>query len=171
MKLLRNKKGFTLVEMILYVAICSLFLLTLSTFMTFLLGARIRSQSIAEVNQQGFQVMHLMTSTLRNGRSVETPPIGNSSSTLSVTTGVGIYDPTIFQVSSGTLFVQEGPNTPIALTNSRVSIGGVLFENVSSSSSLEKIIRITFTVDSKNIGGRSEYTYTKTFTGSATLRQ
>lgn len=167
----KNQKGFTLVEMILYVAICSLFLLTLSTFLTFLLGARIRSQAIAEVNQQGFQIMHAMTSTIRNGRSVEVPALGSSSSTLSVTTGVPILDPTLFYASSGVLIIKEASNQPIPLTNSRIAVSPLLFENVSSSSSPDRIIRISFTINHTNQSGRYEYTFTKSFTGSATLRQ
>lgn len=171
MKLFYNQKGFTLVEMILYVAICSLFLLTLSTFLTFLLGARIRSQAITEVNQQGFQVMHAVTSTIRNGRSVEVPALGSSSSTLSITTGIPILDPTLFYVASGTFVTQEGSNQPIPLTNSRITVTPILFENVSSSSSPDRIIRISFTINHTNQSGRYEYEFTKSFTGSATLRQ
>lgn len=170
MKFFNSKKGFTLIEMILYVSVCSIMLLSLSTFLTFLLGARVRSQSIAEVNQQGFQVMQMMTSTIRNGRSIQSPSLGGSSSTLSITTGVPVVDPTQFDVSSGTLRIKEGSNSTIALTNSRVTISSLLFENISSASSTEKIVRISFTIDHKNPIGRNEYAFTKIFRGSATLR-
>lgn len=171
MKISQRTQGFTLVEMILYVSICSIFLLTLSTFLSFLVGARIRSQAIAEVNQQGFQIMHAMTSTIRNGRSIQVPSLGTASSTLSVTTGVPLLDPTVFSISSSTLLIREASNSPIPLTNSRVTLSGLLFENISSSSSLDRIVRISFTINHNNLSDRDEYTFTKNFTGSATLRQ
>lgn len=166
----RTQKGFTLVEMILYVSICSILLVTISVFLSFLLGARVRSQAMNEVNQQGFQIMSLMTQTIRNGRSIQVPGIGISSSTLSLTTGDPLLNPTVFNVSSTTLYIVEGSKAPISLTNSRIKISNLLFQNVSSDSSTEKIIRISYTIDYNSTSGRSEYAFSKTFSGSATLR-
>lgn len=171
MKVSTPYKGFTLVEMILYVSLCSILLLTLSTFLSFLLGARIKSQTIAEVNQQGAQIMQLITYTIRNGKSVDTPLVGGSSSTLLITKGIPLLDPTVFSASGTVFFIKEGSNAPIALTNSRVGVSSLVFQNISSTSSTETIIRMSFVLDYLNQGGRSEYSYTKTFTGSATLRK
>jgi Tfp pilus assembly protein PilW len=166
----RSQKGFTLVELVLYVSICSILLLTISSFLTFLLGARVRSQTITEVNQQGFQVMSLVTQTIRNGRSVQIPSMGVSSSTLSITTGNALLSPTVFDLSSTTIRIKEGSKNAVPLTNSRVQVSALTFQNISSGSSTEKIIRVSFTIDSVNKGGRSEYVFTKSFSGSATLR-
>lgn len=170
MKINAHIKGFTLVEMILYVSICAILLLCLSTFLSFLLGARVRSQAINEVNQQGFQVMSLMTQTIRNGRSIQTPDIGATSSFLSLTAVNSLFNPTIFDISSSTIRIKEGSKSPIALTNSRVQVSALVFQNISSASSTEKIIRISYNIDSINQSGRNEYTFTKSFNGSATLR-
>ena len=166
-----HQKGFTLVEMILYVAICSLFLLTLSTFLSYLLQARVRSQAIAEVNQQGTQVMYMMTETIRNGRTINTPSIGATSTTLSVTTGVPLLDPTVFSVGTGTVYITEGSRAAVALTNSRVIVSNFVLSNISSASSTDRIVRISFTLDYKTQSSKTEYSLTKGFTGSATLRQ
>lgn len=170
MSTLSSQKGFTLVEMILYVAICSILLLTISSFLSFLLGARVRSQAITEVNQQGFQVMSLITQTIRNGRSIQVPSIGTSSSTLAVTTGNVLLNPTVFDMSSTTIRIKEGSKIALPLTNSRVRLSGLTFQNISSGSSTEKIIRISYTIEYINQEGRSEYSFTKSFSGSATLR-
>jgi hypothetical protein len=144
-------------------------MLSLSTLLSFLLGSRIRSQSINEVNQQGFQVMHIMTQAIRNGRTIQVPVVGASSSTLSVAMGNPLISPTTFFVSSSTLMIREASNPQIPLTNSRVSVTGLTFQNVSSTSSIEKIIKMSFTLDYINNSGKSEYSYTKTFSGSATM--
>ncbi len=166
----RHQKGFTLVEMVLYVSLCSIILLSSSMLLSSLLGSRIRNQTINEVNQQGFQVIQLVTQTIRNSRSIQVPTIGVSSSTLSITTGNALVNPTVFWVSSSTFMIQEGGKTPITLTNSRVVVSSLSFQNISSASSSEKIIKISFTVDYNNQSGKPEYSYTKTFNGSATLR-
>jgi type II secretory pathway pseudopilin PulG len=170
MTILRSQRGFTLVEMILYVAVCSILLVTISVFLSFLLGARVRSQAITEVNQQGFQVMSLITQTIRNGRSIQTPSTGVSSSTLSLTTGNALLNPTLFYISSTTMKIKEGSQQAVSLTNGRVKVSGLLFQNVSSGSSTEKIMRISYTINYINPEGRSEYSFSKTFNGSATLR-
>ena len=170
MKIPHSLKGFTLVEMILYVSICSVVLLAASMFLTVLLETRVRSQSIAEVNQQGFQVMSLITSTIRNGRSIQTPVAGATSSTVSITTSNALLNPTIFDISSSTFRIKEGATNPIPLTNSRVKVSGLMFQNLSSSSSIEKIIRITYTISYLSNQDKYEYMYSKVFTGSATLR-
>ncbi len=153
----------------LYVALCSLLLLSLSGFTSFLLETKTRSQAINEVNQQGSQVMSLIVQTIRNSKSVESPQFGQSSSTLSVTTSNPLLNPTVFLLSTTTLVVSEAGKTSIALTNSRVAVSSLLFQNISSTSSLEKNIRISFTIDAVNKSGRGEYSYTKTFNGSAII--
>lgn len=170
MRIFRSQKGFTLVEMVLYVAICSILLATISVFLSFLLEARVRSQAITEVNQQGFQVMSLITQTIRNGRSIEVPAISTSSSSLFLTTKDSLLNPTVFYLSSSTLVIKEGTKSPVSLTNSRVQVTDLLFENVSSISSIEKIIRIRYTINYLNREGKSEYSFVKSFNGSATLR-
>lgn len=171
MKHMFNSKGFTLVEMILYVSLCSILLLSLSTLFSFLLQSKIRSQVMAEVNQQGFQVMQLMSQTIRNGRSVETPTLGLASSTLSLTTANALLNPTLFKVATSTLYIQEGSGQLLPLINGRVTMSNLLFQNVSSASSTDRLIKISFTLSSTTTSPRSEYLYTKDFFGSATIRK
>ncbi len=163
-------KGFTLVEMILYVSLCAIILLVLATLLSYLLSARVKSQAITEVNQQGFQVMRMMTQTIRNGKSLQVPSIGTSSSTLSITTGNPLLNPTVFTASGTTVVIKEAGNSAIPLTNSRVKVSSLLFQNISSASSTERIIRISFILEYVNPEGRGEYSFSKTFSGSATLR-
>ncbi|MBP6888840.1 MAG: prepilin-type N-terminal cleavage/methylation domain-containing protein [Candidatus Pacebacteria bacterium] len=166
-----KSKGFTLIEMILYVAICSMLLLSLSTMFSFLLGSRVKSQAITEVNQQGFFVMHLLTSSIRNAKSVDTPAMSATSPTLSITTQSPLLSPTVIGTSNQVIVLTEGAATALPITNSRISVSSLLFENISSSSSTDRVVRISYTLTYKSASLRQEYSYSKTFTGSATLRQ
>lgn len=167
----KSQKGFSLVEMLLYVGISSVILLSLSLFLTFLLSSRIKNQSILDVNQQGIQVMQLITQTIRNGKSIDFPSIGATSTSLSITVNDPLLSPTVFDVSNGVLRIKEGSGNVIPLTNSHVNISSVVFQNISSTSSTERIVRLSFIIDHKNIDNRNENEFTKSFTGSATLRQ
>lgn len=125
---------------------------------------------MTEVNQQGFQVMSLITQTIRNGRSIEVPSVGASSQLVSITTPSPLLNPTVFSMSSTTVMIREGAGQEIPLTNSRVAVTDLLFQNVSSGASVEKNIKISFTITYINNSGRGEYSFTKTFNGSAILR-
>lgn len=167
----KSQKGFSLLEMLLYVAISSIILLSLSFFLIFLLGSRLKNQSITDVNQQGIQIMQLITQTIRNARTIDSPSIGATSSSISMTMFDSLVSPTVFDISSGTVRIKEGSGVVIPLTNSHVTISSLVFQNISSTSSTDRIIRISFTIDHNNPNGRNENVFSKTFTGSATLRQ
>lgn len=157
--------------MTLYVAICSILLFSLSTLFAHLVSVRVKSQAVNEVNQQGEFVMYSITSSIRNAYSIETPTLGQASPSFSLTTYTSAYNPTQFYVSSSTFFVQEGGGSPVPITNNRVDVSGLLFENISSASSTDRIIRVTFTLSARSTSLQQEYHYAKTFKGSATLRQ
>jgi len=93
MKYLKYKKGFSLVELLLYISIASILLLAISVFFSFLLRARIKNQVIAEVEQQGLSVMHLMTQTTRNAEAIILPVQSVSAPSLSLQFPSSSIDP------------------------------------------------------------------------------
>lgn len=164
-------KGLSLIEMLLYVGISSIILLSLSLFLTFILGQRVKNQSISDVNQQGLQVMQLVTQTIRNARSIDSPSIGATSTSLSMTMPDPLLSPTVFDIVNGVVRIKEGTNAVIPLTNSHISVSSLIFQNISSASSTDRIVRTSFNVDHINVNGRNENSFSKSFMGSATLRQ
>lgn len=167
---LRNGAGFTLVELMLYVGISSILLMSTSFFMSALLTSRVKNQTIAEVDQQGMQVMHVITQALRNASTINSPAQGASGPSLSLNTYTGSLNPTIFNLSGGVISITEGVATPVALNNSRVSVSALTFYNLSRGGT-PGTIRVQFTLSYINNIGRSEYNYSKVFIGSASLRQ
>ena len=158
-----------MVELLLYIALISVVVFTISIFMFLTLQSRIKNETIAEVEQQGLQAMQMITQTVRNATSLNFPIQAASANNTSINVSVPANSPTVFSLSSGQIMTQEGSATAVALTNSRVDVTGLVFENLSPSSTSE-ILRIRFTVASKNPGGRNEYDYSKTFFTSAQLR-
>lgn len=134
-----------------------------------LLEARIKNQTIAEVEQQGLQVMQIITQAVRNSTSINSPAQGVSASTLSVDTYTGSNNPTVFDASGGAIRIKEGVGSPISLTNSRIAVSGLTFQNLSRTNT-PGLVRIQFTLTYTNVGGRNEYNFSRTFVGSAALR-
>ena len=162
--------GFTLIELLLYVAISSIILLAISAFLSTLLESRVKNQTIAEVEQQGAQVMQTVTQAVRNADLINSPAAGASAATLSINTYVGGNNPTLVDLSSGVIRMTEGVGSPVALTNSRITASALTFQNLSRAST-PGIIRVSFILTQINSSGRNEYNFSKTFNASASLRQ
>ncbi|MCX6795325.1 MAG: prepilin-type N-terminal cleavage/methylation domain-containing protein [Candidatus Falkowbacteria bacterium] len=165
-----QKNGFTLIELMLYVAISSVILLLTSLFLSMLLESRVKNQTIAEVEQQGVQVMQIVTQTIRNANAMGTPANGATSTSLSINTILASTTPTLFDLSGGVVRIKEGTGAVIPLTNSDVTVTGLTFYNLSRAST-PGIIKISFTISSLNPANRNEYSFSKFFTGAAAVRQ
>lgn len=165
----RAAAGFTLIELMLYVGIVATLLLGVTFFSLLLLSARVKNQTVAEVEQQGAQVMRTITQLVRNAASITTPAVGASGATLSLATYDTAKNPTVLSVQSGRVRITEAGAVAVPLTNGRVSVSGFTVQNVSRSGSPGNV-RIQFTVTAVNPSGRQEYTFQKTFVGSASLR-
>jgi hypothetical protein len=114
--------------------------------------------------------MYLITETVTNSQSITFPSAGTQLASSSLVTRNATLNPTVFFVSSSTLYMQEASKPKVALTNSRVDVSSLSFDNSTSAGSSEKMMRVSFTITYKNPSGRGEYEYTKSFNGSATIR-
>ena len=170
MKNFQTQKGFTLIELLLYVGIASSILLVSTLFLQTLLESRVKNQTIAEVEQQGLQVIQIITQTIRNAETITSPTIGSSAASLTLDVIAASDDPTVFDLLGGAIRITEGVGSPIVLTNSRVTASALNFQNLSRADT-PGIVRISFTLTHVNPAGRQEYDFEKTFYASASLRQ
>ncbi len=161
-------KSFTLVELLLYLALSAMIVLMVSSFLTLILKSRVKGQVISEVEGQGMQAMQTITQEIR-GATGPSIPIGGSGSTLSLSPA----NLTLNQTGN-TLYITRD-STPVALTSAKVRISNLSFQNVGATientTDPAHSIRIKFTLSYVNLSGRNEYEYSKNFTGSATIRR
>lgn len=162
--------GFTLVELLLYISIASVMLLAISAFLSVLLESRIKNQTVAEVEQQGLQVMQRITHVARNASGINTPTQGASATSLSLATYTGVTNPTVFDLSAGTIRVKEGASAVVSLTNSKVTASELTFQNLTRTGTAGAV-HVQFTLSYVNTSGNNAYSYTKTFNAGVALRQ
>lgn len=165
---MNNKKGFTLIELLLYVSITSFVLTAVVLFVSMMLETQTKNRTVMEVNQQGVQVMQIISRAIQTAVDVNTPFLGTSGTQLSLGMSDSSKNPTIFEVSSGTLWISEGSNS-YALTNSKVSVVNLSFSNRSKTST-PGVIGFTFTLSHVNPENREEFDYSRIFSSSASLR-
>ena len=163
------KKGFTLIELLLSLSITAVILLVISIFLAAILQSRVRNQAIGEVEEQGRAAMQLMTQTVRSATAITVPTVGATTTSLSVNTTISTTTPTVFSLAGGAIQMKEGAFALVPLTNSRVTVSGLTFDNRSRPGT-HGTVQIQFTINSVNTSGRNEFSYQKTFFGSATIR-
>jgi type II secretory pathway pseudopilin PulG len=163
-----SQAGYTLIELLLYVTIIGTLLTTITYFFGITVDARVKNQSIAEVNDQGAAVMDYITQTIRNATSITAPTAGTSGASLTLVVPTGSLSPTIFSLSGTILQVKEGAGAAVALTSSDVQVTSLTFTNLTRSGTAG-VVRVSFTIIRTNPNNRNEYDYQKTFTNSAEI--
>ena len=166
---MKKNSGFTLIELVLYVAIASIVLGAFLTVYTSVYQLRQKNQAVSEVEQQGQQVMQQISQTLRNAAAVTSPATGASSSALTLQTYSSGTNPTILSLSSGAVMDLEGTSSAVSLSSAKITVSSLSFQNLTRSGT-HGIIKISFTVTSKNLTGRTENSFTKNFYNSAAVR-
>lgn len=166
---MRNTQGFTLVELLLYVALTAILLLVMSAFLAMLLQARVKQRTIADIDQQGLMMVSRMTQTIRNSTGVTTPVSGGVSDELILTLEDVAVSPTRFYLDLETALVSEAGLAGVELHNSQTILQNLHFENLSEGGAND-VIRVTFTLSRVNLEGRNEYDYARTFYATATRR-
>ena len=164
-----DSKGYTLIELLLYVVILGLILTPLTYFFGMTSEARVKAQSISEVEDQGTAAMDYITQTVRNAYSVSAPAAAASGSSLTLVVPTTALSPTVFSLNGTTLQVKEGTGATIPLTSGDVQVTNLTFKNLTRSGT-SGVVQISFTITrTNNSGGRNEFDYQQTFTSSAEI--
>lgn len=168
-KLKASPRGFTLIELLLYAVLVGSIVLALSIFFSMVLSSRVKNQTIAEVEQQGAEVMQTILQTARNAENITVPAVGanGNSATLDVVSVAD--DPTVFDLSSGAIRIKKGVAANVNLTSPLVTASGLTFANLTRPTTPGNIA-VSFTLTRVNTENKNDYDYTKTFYGTASLR-
>lgn len=166
---IKSNRGFTLIELLLYVTIAGVVLLALSVLLSLLMQIRIKNEVITEVDQEGALVMQSITQTIRNATSITSPVLGTTGTSLTLVVPTGTNSPTVFDLSSGVVRIKEGAGSVVSLTSSKVLVSSLSFQNAGRSGT-NGSIKIQYTVTYNSVSNRQEYTFSRTFYGTASIR-
>lgn len=139
-------RGFSLIETLLYVALAAGILFVVASFIISVLEVRVKTETIATVDQEGNHAVAIMTQTIRNAVAINTPATSTEGSVLSLNTGVAGNDPTVFQLAGGVITMTEGANSAVPLTSNLVVVSNLMFHNLSKPNTPGNV-DISFTVD------------------------
>jgi len=165
---MKNKKGMSLIEMLLYVAIMGILIAGITSFIIFNKKISDRNEAINEVEFQSSEIVEVISQTIRNAKSVTEPAFQATGSQLSLT--VDAPDSTIiFGFSSGKVTIKRGTASATNLNSDQVAVSNLSFKNLGNAET-NGSINFQFDATYLNPGNKSELNYAKTFFGSGSLR-
>lgn len=168
---LSSSSGFTLIEVIIYVALVSVFISGAIFFAWDIIYGRVKSQVQIEVNQNLRLASDRISFEIRNADSINSV----SGSSLSLSVSDSVRDPTVFDVSGGRLRIGYGGagpcpiTSPCNLTSDLVTVANLTFTDLSVGIESANV-RFTITVASNNPSGRQEWERSQTYSTAVELR-
>ena len=143
-KLQMTNYGFTLVELIIYMALLSAFLLILTNIFTAVLRVRVDSQSSSSVEQDGRFILARLAYDI-NRATADTVP---SSTSLNLTIGGQTYS---YALSGTNLQLTQPGSLVDNLNGSGSQITNLSFQKIANSGGREDTIKIQFTLQSSAV--------------------
>ncbi|MDD2753238.1 MAG: type II secretion system protein [Candidatus Portnoybacteria bacterium] len=167
--------GFTLIEMLVYIALVTIIVSVIVAFSFWMIQISAKAKVNSEVLANARRAMEIMTYEIRKSKSVYAPTSVFDKNPgqlgLQQTAAAGSEETTTFAdffICNQALCLKREKTPPIALTGSSVRVTNFLFNRRLNSLNAESI-RITLKVESL-ASNKPEYTNSIELTGAANLR-
>lgn len=132
------KRGFTLIEILIYIAILAIIISAVSSFFLWQINSGAKSRAIREVQHNTEQALSIMTKEIREAKSVYTPTsvFNVNLGQLSLETATSYVD---FFLCGIQLCQKKESQDPIALTSESVQINNLIFNYIATTSTVPSI--------------------------------
>jgi Tfp pilus assembly protein PilW len=166
--LMLNSRGFTLIEIILYVAVAGAVLYVASLLYVAILDNDARNNTHASVDESSAHALQIIIDAIRHAENVEEPAHQSMGGDLSLRMADPDRDPTNFSLVTGAVLMQEGNHDPITITSLNTVVDGLSFENLSANDKTDSV-RVQLDASYRD-STRPETTYAHTYYATATTR-
>lgn len=157
----KNATGFTLVELILVIAIFSIIIASITSFFVLVIRGKGKSVTRVEAQEQARIAMNRMTYEIKRSTSASSSSkfdvniATTSTSTFILVSSVSARNPTVFNVSNGILYMKYGTSASVALTSKDVSISNLMFSKYASTNGRSNGIVVSMTVYKADASGQT----------------
>ncbi|MBI2019932.1 type II secretion system protein [Candidatus Daviesbacteria bacterium] len=161
-----KQKGFTFIEIILYVVIVSIMMAALIPFAWDVIGGASKSGAQQEVFSQARFVSERIKYEIRNASGITS--VGASSISL---TNFSPDTTTVIDLSGGKIRINKNGAGAVNLNSDDTNVTNLTFTNYTSGDNKTKHIQFSFTIDDNYGSSRQEYDVpVQTIQGSAEVR-
>ena len=149
-------RGFTLIEMLLYLALMTIMIAVLGGIGVNVLASNAKAHALEEVGYNAHFVFEKLRTAVNDASSIDGPTGNGTSSTLTLSMGDASKNPTVFTLADGILTMTESAGQPITLSTDGVTISSLQFRDVSYPAS-PSTVRIEMSIDAYNPEHRKAY--------------
>lgn len=164
----KTRKGFTLMEILVYMAVLVIIVLAVSTFLIWATRSNSKAQAIGETSDNARRAMEAMLYEIREAKSIYLPTFSSNQLSLETShysaSGESSSYIDFYLCGTSLCFKKESAN-PFALTSDRVEVNNLQFIQVATSS-----IQINLGINFKNPQNRPEYQASINLISTASLR-
>ena len=139
-------KGFTLVEILVYMALMSIFLMVLLDVFTITLNTKLTSESNSTVIQDSRYILSKLLYDINNADSITSPVLGATDSSLQIVSG-GVTN--VYMLINGNL-VKIDSGISMNLNSVDTQLDSISFKNIGNVDG-KPTIQVVYTVRSKII--------------------
>lgn len=137
-KFKKNSAGFTLIEMLIYIAIIGIVISGFVSYSLSVSGARNKNYSTVTVQANGRTALEIFRQKIHQAEAVIIPNY-SATSTLLLLDMPGVSPNITFSVIDGVLLMKEGSLATTTITENNVLISNLLFTNLAGNNERENI--------------------------------
>ena len=137
-----KNRGFTLIETLMYAVIFVIVVGGMVSYAFAMLTSSHRTNTQIEVTDNARFLTQKLQRAIQGASSINSPLVGNSASSLSITTASSSMNPLVIDLNNGVVRFKKASNSPIAITNSFVTVSSLSFTNYSYSTATKNTIRV-----------------------------
>ena len=149
-----TQKGYTLIELVIYMGLLGMLLVILSQFFIGALNVQLVSKADSAVEQDGAYLLQRLTYDLHRATAVTQPSLGQTVATLSATiVDSGVNNSYIYTIDGENMMLTIA-GSPVQLNSDQSTISNFSLSRIGNSGQLQTAkdtIRVAFTVKSKAI--------------------
>lgn len=163
--------GFTLIEILTYIAVLSIIMVSTCGFLIWTSRANIKIKATREVSDNLNRLMEQMTYEIKEAKGLYTPTFSNQQLSLETThylpTGEEISYLDFFLCGPTTLCIKKETSAPLALNSERVEVNYLSFKQIGSS---PPSVQVSLELNFKNPQNKPEYQAFLSATSTISLR-
>jgi len=166
----KENKGFTLVELMIYITMVAGILIVATSFAWNVINNRTKSFAIQEVEENGRFIMDKITRTAQGAQSITLPLAGATGSAMDLIIESAPVTTADFILNSEHLQMSDNGGPYLNLNSNNVRVTSLEFKNLSSTDGRTKNIKIILSLEHVNPENRQEWKYSNSFETTIELR-
>lgn len=164
------RRGFTLLEILIYISVLAMVFLAVSSFLAWSTKLSAKATAIREATDNTRRAMEIITYEIRGAKSVYTSTSNSAQLSLETTRYLPVGETSSFvdfYICGTAICLKKESQDPVAITSDSVEVNSLIFTQISTTT---PSVQIQLKLDYKTSAVRPEYQASVEATSTASLR-